>query len=95
MRVEITHSYPDFNLALTNLTIDTTRGPRPGEKDGLAYHFISKSDMLKKIAQGDFLEHAVFSDNMYGTSRQTVQDVKDSGKICILDIDLVKFYPFF
>ncbi|KAF9299425.1 hypothetical protein BGZ74_008921 [Mortierella antarctica] len=37
--------------------------------------------MLKKIAQGDFLEHAVFSDNMYGTSRQTVQDVKDSGKI--------------
>ncbi|KAG0021300.1 hypothetical protein BGZ82_011356 [Podila clonocystis] len=44
--------------------------------------------MLKKITQGDFLEHAVFSDNMYGTSRQTVQDVKDSGKICILDIDL-------
>ncbi|KAG0338350.1 hypothetical protein BG000_004113 [Podila horticola] len=55
---------------------------------GLAYHFISKSDMLKKIAQGDFLEHAIFSDNMYGTSRKAVQDVKDTGKICILDIDL-------
>ncbi|KAF9209909.1 hypothetical protein BGZ59_009892 [Podila verticillata] len=44
--------------------------------------------MLKKIAQGDFLEHAIFSDNMYGTTKQTVQDIKDSGKICILDIDL-------
>ncbi|KAF9321583.1 hypothetical protein BG003_000898 [Podila horticola] len=44
--------------------------------------------MLKKIAQGDFLEHAIFSDNMYGTSRKAVQDVKDTGKICILDIDL-------
>ena len=48
--------------------------------------------MLKKIAQGDFLEHAVFSDNMYGTTKQTVQDVKDSGKICILDIELVTYW---
>lgn len=93
MYLETTHNLPNLNFAL-NLTKDTTRKPRPGEKDGLAYHFISKSDMLKKIAQGDFLEHAIFSDNMYGTSRKAVQDVKDTGKICILDIDLVKFYLF-
>ncbi|KAI9240984.1 guanylate kinase [Podila verticillata NRRL 6337] len=79
------HDHPStFGFSVSH----TTRGPRPGEKEGIAYHFTSKSEMLKKIAQGDFLEHAIFSDNMYGTTKQTVQDIKDSGKICILDIDL-------
>lgn len=40
------------------------------------------------IARNQFLEHAVFSANTYGTSRKTVQDIKDSGKICIMDIEL-------
>ncbi|KAF9351921.1 hypothetical protein BGX26_010156 [Mortierella sp. AD094] len=44
--------------------------------------------MQQLIAQDRFLEHAVFSANHYGTSKTAVQDVVDSGKICILDIDL-------
>ncbi|KAF9995784.1 hypothetical protein BGZ79_010497 [Entomortierella chlamydospora] len=66
----------------------TTRKPRPGEVDGVAYHFVSPETMQQLIEQGRFLEHAVFSANHYGTSKAAVQDVVDSGKICILDIDL-------
>ncbi|KAG0212735.1 guanylate kinase [Mortierella sp. GBAus27b] len=66
----------------------TTRKPRPGEKDGVAYHFVSTNEFQELIAQDRFLEHAVFSGNNYGTSKGAVQDVADSGKICILDIDL-------
>ncbi|KAI1293071.1 hypothetical protein EDD11_008518 [Mortierella claussenii] len=66
----------------------TTRGPRPGEENGVAYHFVAKETMNELIEQGRFLEHAVFSGNQYGTSIAAVQDVMDSEKVCILDIDL-------
>ncbi|KAG0216070.1 hypothetical protein BGX28_005965 [Mortierella sp. GBA30] len=66
----------------------TTRKPRPGEKDGIAYYFVSPEKMQQLIDQGRFLEHAVFSGNYYGTSKEAVQDVFNSGKVCILDIDL-------
>ncbi|KAF9181220.1 hypothetical protein BGZ51_005580 [Haplosporangium sp. Z 767] len=66
----------------------TTRLPRPGEKDGVAYHFVTTEQMQKLINQGHFLEHTMFSGNYYGTSKDAVQDVFDSGKVCILDIDL-------
>ena len=42
----------------------------------------------KAIAQGDFIENAEFSGNLYGTSKAAVQDVLDQGKICILDIEM-------
>ncbi|KAF9907455.1 hypothetical protein EC991_010919 [Linnemannia zychae] len=66
----------------------TTRGPRPGEKEGIAYYFVNHSTIDDLIARGQFLEHAVFSGNTYGTTRKTVQDIRDSGKICIMDIEL-------
>ncbi|XP_065904599.1 guanylate kinase-like isoform X2 [Dysidea avara] len=66
----------------------TTRKPRPGEVDGKEYHFTTKDDMQAKVDKGDFIEHAVFSGNMYGTSKQAVADVKEQGKVCVLDIDM-------
>ena len=45
----------------------TTRNPRPGEIDGVHYHFTTKEAMTEAIAHGDFIESAVFSNNMYGT----------------------------
>ncbi|KAE8595484.1 hypothetical protein XENTR_v10015759 [Xenopus tropicalis] len=66
----------------------TTRKPRPGEADGKDYHFVSLDDMKKGIERGEFIEHAVFSGNMYGTSTAAVQAVQARNQICILDIDM-------
>ena len=45
----------------------TTRAPRPGEKDGVQYYFLTKEDFEAKIAANAFLEHAKYVDNYYGT----------------------------
>jgi guanylate kinase len=65
----------------------TTRQSRPGEVDGTHYHFAQRQDMERDIQQGLFLESATFSNNLYGTSKQSVEDVLQKGQICILDID--------
>ena len=46
----------------------TTRKPRNNEKDGINYYFVDKESMATAIENGEFLEHAVYSGNMYGTS---------------------------
>eukprot|EP00658_Telonema_sp_P-2_P040555 TRINITY_DN289_c0_g1_i4.p1 TRINITY_DN289_c0_g1~~TRINITY_DN289_c0_g1_i4.p1 ORF type:complete len:249 (+),score=65.33 TRINITY_DN289_c0_g1_i4:146-892(+) len=66
----------------------TTRGPRPGEEDGVHYHFVAKDEMLKMIEAGEFLEYAHVHTNIYGTSKQSVRDVQKQNKICIMDIDV-------
>lgn len=66
----------------------TTRGPREGEADGVAYHFTTKEQVASEIAAGLFLEHAEVHGNVYGTSRRAVENVQEKGKICILDIDI-------
>ncbi|XP_047525538.1 guanylate kinase isoform X1 [Pieris napi] len=77
--------FPDkFGFSVSH----TTRGPRPGEKDGVHYHFISKEQMLSAVGKGEFIETAVFSGNMYGTSKKAVEDVRRTGRICVLDIEI-------
>ncbi|CAI5488169.1 unnamed protein product [Closterium sp. Naga37s-1] len=66
----------------------TTRGPRPGEEDGVHYNFTTREVMEKEIAEGRFLEKADVHGNLYGTSVAAVKKVTDSGKMCILDIDV-------
>jgi len=66
----------------------TTRHPRPGEINGKDYYFVEKDTMQKSIANGEFLEHASFGGNLYGTSMKAVKDIQATGKICILDIEL-------
>ncbi|XP_048410814.1 guanylate kinase-like isoform X2 [Stegostoma tigrinum] len=66
----------------------TTRNARPGEENGKDYYFVSREEMLRGIDSGEFIEHAEFSGNMYGTSKKAVQEVQARNQICILDIDM-------
>ncbi|KAJ8100363.1 P-loop containing nucleoside triphosphate hydrolase protein [Lipomyces tetrasporus] len=77
--------YPDtFGFSVSH----TTRKPRPGEEDGIAYHFVDRPTFEKLVRENAFLEHAQFSGNYYGTSIKSVEDVGTKGKTCILDIDM-------
>ena len=70
-------------------TSHTTRSPRPGEMDGIDYHFTSHAKMEELIAAGKFLEHANVHGNIYGTSFEAIQHVENQlRKICLLDIDV-------
>ncbi|XP_063710016.1 guanylate kinase isoform X2 [Culicoides brevitarsis] len=66
----------------------TTRKPRPGEENAVHYHFVSVEDMQHAIENGEFIETAVFSGNMYGTSKRAVENVQKQGKVCVLDIEI-------
>ncbi|XP_008406202.1 guanylate kinase 1b isoform X2 [Poecilia reticulata] len=66
----------------------TTRNPRPGEEDGKDYHFTTREAMQEGIDNGEFIENAEFSGNMYGTSKAAVEDVRAKNLICILDVDI-------
>ena len=66
----------------------TTRNPRSGETNGKEYHFVTRDEMLQAIENGEFIENAVFSGNLYGTSKKAVETVSSSGRICVLDIDI-------
>ncbi|XP_035888678.1 guanylate kinase isoform X3 [Phyllostomus discolor] len=66
----------------------TTRDPRPGEENGKDYYFVSREVMQRDIAAGDFIEHAEFSGNLYGTSKAAVRVVQAMNRICVLDVDL-------
>lgn len=65
----------------------TTRAPRPGEEDGVHYHFVDVERFLQMQAQGQFLEHAKVFDNYYGTSKSAVEDILNKGLDVILEID--------
>ena len=66
----------------------TTRAPRPGERDGMDYHFISCEQFQSWIAEGAFLEHAEFVGNCYGTPKRYVDEAMDRGEDVILDIEV-------
>jgi guanylate kinase len=50
----------------------TTRDPRPGEQDGVDYHFVTKPEFETMVTAGEFVEHARVFDNFYGTSRVAI-----------------------
>jgi len=65
----------------------TTRAPRPGEQDGVDYHFINKVEFERLVESGEFLEHAQVFDNYYGTRRATVLERLEADEDVILEID--------
>ena len=65
----------------------TTRPRRPGEQDGVDYHFVDQTRFLEMIAQGAFLEHAQVFGNRYGTARESVNTELQQGRDVILEID--------
>lgn len=65
----------------------TTRSPRPGEENGVHYHFVSADDFKALIEKNDFFEWAQVFDNYYGTSKQAIESQLAAGIDVFLDID--------
>ena len=66
----------------------TTRAPRPGEEDGVHYHFLSAETFRKWVEEDEFLEYAEFVGNAYGTPKRYVDEALAAGKDVILDIEI-------
>jgi guanylate kinase len=66
----------------------TTRPPRPGEREGVDYHFIDEPTFVSWIAEDAFLEHAHVYDRRYGTPRRPVEAALSAGRSILLDVDL-------
>jgi guanylate kinase len=69
-------------------TSATTREPREGEEDGREYHFLSPPEFASRADAGEFLEHATFSGNRYGTLRSEVERCLDAGVSLVLEIEV-------
>ena len=79
----------DSNPGQFSATVShTTRKPRRGEKEGIAYYFVSPVVFSEMITKGCFIEHTLFSGNHYGTSKDTVARQKLQGSTALLDIDV-------
>lgn len=77
--------HPDtFTLSVSH----TTRSPREGEQDGVDYHFVTHGEFEDLIARDGFVEHAKFGGNRYGTSKMTIREQGDKGKVVVLDIEM-------
>ena len=66
----------------------TTRAPRPGERDGVDYHFLSDAEFDERIARGDFLEHATYSGRRYGTLRSELEDRRATARAVVLEVEV-------
>ncbi len=75
---------PDFVYSVSC----TTRSPRPGEVDGHDYHFLSVAEFQRRVAAGEFIEHAEVHGNFYGTLRQTILDSMGGGSDVLMDVDI-------
>ena len=75
--------YKNFVVSISH----TTRTPRPNEKNGKDYFFISKNNFKKLIKKKEFLEHAKVFDNYYGSSKNLILEKLKKGKNIIFDID--------
>ena len=82
---DIRERYPEIWLSVSA----TTRQPRPGEVDGVHYHFVGPEAFADMVAHGELLEYAVVHGrNSYGTPRQPVLDQLAAGRPALLEIDL-------
>jgi guanylate kinase len=73
----------------TELSVSaTTRSPRPGEKDGVSYHFVSDEEFRRMIDYDDFLEYAEVFGGFYGTPKHAVMGKLEEGRDVLLEIDV-------
>ena len=66
----------------------TTRPIRPGERDGVHYHFLTREEFQRREAAGEFVEWATYNGNLYGTLRAEVEKVFAQGRHVLLDIEI-------
>jgi guanylate kinase len=81
---EVRRRHPDVWLSVSA----TTRGPRPGEQDGVQYHFVDPPEFARMVAAGELLEHASYAGNSYGTPRRPVEEKLAAGVPALLEIEL-------
>jgi guanylate kinase len=75
---------PELELSVSA----TTRGPRPGEADGVDYHFLTPEEFDRRVEQGDFVEHADYAGRRYGTLRSELDRRVGSGVPVVLEIEV-------
>ena len=80
--------FKDESLNLAYSISMTTRSPRPGEKEGVDYFFVSTEKFKENIEQGELLEYAQFVGNYYGTPKSHVEQLLDEGKNVVLEIEV-------
>jgi guanylate kinase len=78
------HSVPNLTFSVSY----TTRAPRPTEKDGIHYHFRSRTEFEGCLERGEFLEYAEVYGNYYGTHRTSIDNAIRDRKDLVLDIDV-------
>lgn len=74
----------DFEFSISM----TTRLPRDNETDGVEYYFVTKEEFEKRLAEDQFLEHAEFVGNYYGTPKDKVEELRNQGKNVLLEIEI-------
>jgi len=75
---------PELELSVSA----TTRSPRPGEQDGVHYHFLTPGEFDRRVTAGDFVEHAKYSGNRYGTLRSELERRLRDGRPVVLEIEV-------
>jgi guanylate kinase len=75
---------PELELSVSA----TTRSPRPGEENGADYHFLTPEEFAAHVAAGDFVEHATYSGNRYGTLRAELERRLQTGAGVVLEIEV-------
>jgi len=81
---ELLRRLPDLELSVSA----TTREPRESEAEGRDYHFLDREDFDRRARDGEFLEHATYSGNRYGTLRSEVDRRLDAGHSVVLEIEV-------
>jgi len=66
----------------------TTRAPRPGERDSVDYHFLTREEFDRKVRDGEFVEHADYAGRSYGTLRSELEERVHAGKPVVLEIEV-------
>ena len=66
----------------------TTRPMRPGERDGVDYHFLSRDEFIRRRDAGEFLEWATYAGELYGTLKSEIERILTKGKNAVLDVEI-------
>jgi guanylate kinase len=66
----------------------TTRPMRPGEREGVDYHFLSRDEFMARVEAGEFLEWATYGGNLYGTLRAEIEAIFARGRTAVLDVEI-------
>jgi guanylate kinase len=81
---ELIDKHKDIKLSVSA----TTRNPRPGEENGVHYHFITREEFEGRISRGEILEYTTYCENYYGTPLKEVNEALETGQDMILEIEV-------